>query len=87
MDYLKKFIVKDRPVFLPLIFTDVYVSAKCLVIGGVTLGKNINDKRKDKVNIPELVKQHFSEYMSPHDYDNSQNILKHCSLANLDVMI
>lgn len=87
MDYLKNFIIKDRPVFLPLIFTDVYISAKCLVIGGVTLGKNINDKRKDNVNIPEFVKQHLSEYMSPHDYDYSQSILKYCHITNLDVMI
>lgn len=87
MDYLKKFIVKGRPAFLPLIFTDIYVSAKCLVIGGVTLGKNINDKRKDSINIPVLVDQNLSEYMSPQDYDNNRSLLKLYCSSELKVII
>lgn len=87
MDYLKNFIVKGRSVFLPLIFTDVYVSAKCLVIGGVTLARNINDKRKSSVDFPVLVKQNLSEYMSPQDYDNNRNVLKLYRLPDLKVII
>lgn len=68
-ELLKNQIVIRDCNFIPLVFTDIVVSTKVIAVGGVTLAKTINDKRKENLE-PKFFKRYsLDEYIEIMDLD------------------